>query len=218
MKLFFALIVIAFISTIFYLLSAKFFTAKNKKTRKPAILTTIFALSLVILLTLALYRGAIAPDNWCSSFHTTNSAPPQNLKTSMDYFEQGNYDYDKGDCSQAIVDYTKSISLNSKYAQSYNNRGYTYMRLRDYQNALPDLNKAISLNPTYVQALMNRGDIYNFYYSIDRSKAIADYQKVISLGFTSDNSVCGHLLLAKHGGWNLGTILDFLKGPLRNCH
>jgi tetratricopeptide (TPR) repeat protein len=154
-----------------------------------------------------MYRSAVAPDTQCSTTHTATTTPPASLKTTTDYFEQGNYDYDTGDCSKAIVDYTESIKLDPKNSQTYNNRAYTYMRLRDYKSALPDLDKAISLNPNYINALMNRGDIHNYYYAIDRKSAIADYEKVIALGGTKGTSVCGHLFLAEHNGWNLGTLL-----------
>ena len=126
----------------------------------------------------------------------------------MDYFLQGNYDYDTGNCVKAIADYTTSISLNPRDAEVYNNRAYTYMRMRDFKDALPDLEKALAINPNYIQALMNRGDIHNYYYEINRSSAIADYEKVISLGGTRGTSVCGHLLLARTNGWTLSTIFE----------
>ncbi len=181
----------------------------NKKDKKRAVVLTLFTvLILVFLQSYVIYLGAIAPDKWCSTVHATTSYPPAALKTGMDYFELGNYDYDTGNCTKAITDYTQSIKLNPKYAQAYNNRAYTNMRLRNYKDALPDLDRAIALNPNYVNALMNRGDIHN-YYVIDRKAAIVDYEKVIALGATKETSVCGHLFLAKHDGWNLGTVLGF---------
>jgi tetratricopeptide (TPR) repeat protein len=153
-----------------------------------------------------MYRDTTLADLQCSASHSTTNIPPAGLKTAADYFEQGNYDYDTGNCVKAIADYTNSINLDSKNPQVYNNRAYTYMRLRDYKSALPDLDRAITLNPNYINALINRGDIHNYYYEIDRKAAIADYQKVIALGGTRGTSVCGHLFLAKHNGWNLGTV------------
>lgn len=178
----------------------------NRKNKKRAVtLTLITVLILTCLQTFVIYKGATAPDTYCSTFHQTSSYPKTNLKTAMDYFEQGNYDYDTGNCKAAIEDYTKSIKLNSNYPQAYNNRAYTNMRLRNYKDALTDLDKAISLNPNYVNALMNRGDIHN-YYLVDRKAAIADYEKVIALGGTKGTAVCGHLFLAKHNGWNLANL------------
>ncbi len=201
-----------------YLISSKLFTSKKGKklSRKPLIASIIVALALLGLLGLTIYRGATAPDMWCSKTHIPTSTPPATLTSAMDYFDQGNYDYDTGNCSKAITEYTQAVKLDPNYAQAYNNRAYTYMRLRDYASALPDLDKAISLKPDYIQALMNRADIHNYYYSIDRQSAIVDYKKALSLGATQkDTSICGHLFLAEHNGWTLGAFLDFpriLKG------
>lgn len=200
MKFFVSLAVIALIAFIVYSLT--------KKVKRIAIvLTTIITVLLLGFLALVMYRDSVALDIQCSTTHATTNTPPASLKTYTDYFEQGNYDYDIGNCAKAITDYTTSIKLNPNYAQAYNNRGYTYMRLREYSKALPDLDKAIALNPNYIQALMNRGDIHNYYYAIDKKLAIADYEKVIALGATQGTSVCGHLYLAKHDGWNLGTLI-----------
>jgi len=152
----------------------------------------------VSLLGIVVYKSATAPSTYCSTFHTTNSYPPTELKTGMDYFEQGNYDYDTGNCKKAIEDYNQSIKLSPKYPQAYNNRAYTYMRLEDYKDALPDLDKAIALNPNYINALMNRADIHSSYYDINYPKAIADYEKIISLG--GSPNVCTRLLSAQHNG------------------
>jgi tetratricopeptide (TPR) repeat protein len=90
--------------------------------------------------------------------------------------------------------------------------------MRDYKDALPDLDKALALNPNYIQALMNRGDIHNYYYAIDKQRAIADYKKVIALGGGQETSVCGHLFLAIHNGWNIGTFLDLPREVLGQCN
>ena len=122
----------------------------------------------------------------------------------------GNYFYDLGNCKQAVDDYSVAIDLNAEYAQAYNNRGYTYMRLRNYKNALPDLDKAIALNPNYIQALMNRGDIHNYYYNIDRKAALVDYKNVISLGGVHNTSVCGHKAMAETNNIVPLALLNFI--------
>jgi tetratricopeptide (TPR) repeat protein len=198
MKFFVSIAVIAFISAVVYYLS-------KKNRRRAIVLTITVAVLLLGFLAYAMYKSATAPDIQCSTTHTTTNTPPASLKTAMDYFEQGNYDYDTGNCAKAIADYTQSIKLNPDYPQAYNNRAYTHMRMRNYKDALPDLDKAIALNPNYINALMNRGDIHN-YYLVDRKSAISDYEKVIALGATQGTSVCGHLFLAEHDGWNLGTV------------
>ena len=137
-------------------------------------------------------------DTQCSSTHFTTTQQPKDPKSAEQFFQLGNYYYDSGKCQDAVAAYTKALSIDPQYAQVYNNRAYTQMRLRNYTDAMNDLNKVLSMRPNYVQALLNRGDLYNYYGPvIDRKKAIADYQKAISLGATGETSVCGHLAMAQ---------------------
>lgn len=212
MKLLVCLIFIVGVCGALYL----FFIHIKKINWKALAIVGLFGLTLLILLGIVMYKVSKAPDTWCSTIKNSTSYPPAELKTSMNYFEKANYDYDTGRCKEAIADYTKSISLNSKYPQAYNNRAYTFMRMGDYKNALADLEKALALDPNYINALMNRGDIHNYYFEIDKNKAIADYEKIISIAGTGGTSVCGHLFLARHNGWNLRTIFDFPFGVF-NC-
>jgi len=205
-----------------FLVLALYLFKKKKQKSGPVktmwLIICIFIVFLIAFLGYKFIRSINPPDTQCSTRHIAKSPPQKSLLTAKDYFDQGNYDYDTGNCKQAIADYTRSIRLNQDYPEAYNNRAYTYMRMQNYKDALIDLNKALALNPNYIQALMNRGDIHNYYYSIDRKSAIADYEKVISLGATSKTSVCGHLFLARHNGWNLGTVLDFPNVILRSCN
>ncbi len=220
MKLLFLLFVIAVIATVVYYFALRI-TNRNKKnqgTKRYAIGAAVVTATLLLeLLFLGMYRSDTAPDKQCITFHATTSYPPATTTSAMDYFLLGNYDYDTGNCAKAVVDYTTSIKLNPNYSQAYNNRAYTYMRMQDYKDALPDLDKALVLNPNYINALMNRGDIHNYYFEIDRQRAIADYEKVISLGGSQGTSVCGHLFLARHNGWNLGTFLGIPEQLMRGC-
>lgn len=218
MKFLFALLIIALIGAVIYFALSKTGKRTKQVKRKPLLVTALVVVLLLSVLGLLMYRAETAPDAQCTSAHVAKSVPPATLITANDYFAQGNYDYDTGNCRKAIVDYTKSLSLNPDYPQAYNNRAYTYMRLRDYEKALPDLNKAIAVKPDYIQALMNRGDLYNYYGPvIDKQQAVADYQQVIALGGTSGTSVCGHLYLAKHNGWNFSTGLGIFNGDFRKC-
>lgn len=212
MKLIISLIFITIVSLTTYYFSSKT-TARNKRQKhkknnnKPIIITTSVTILLLMLLAFLMYRDTVALDSQCNRYHTTTTQAPAKLETALDYFEQGNYDYDTGDCLKAINDYTVSILLDPNYPQVYNNRAYTFMRLRNYESALPDLDKALELNPNYIQALMNRGDIHNYYYNINRPMAIADYNKVILLGATKGSSVCGHRAMAESKGFLPGAFL-----------
>ena len=172
--------------------------------KKKIIYSLFIALVFLALFAIGVYFSANVKNNYCTTPHKTFSERPLKLETAKDYFKLGNYMYDLGKCDEAIADYTKAIELDPTISQIYNNRGFTYLMKEDYKNALGDFNKAIEIRPNYVHALMNRGDIYNYYYSIDRQKAIADYEKVIAQGpwVYEDTAVCGHLTLARNNGWS----------------
>jgi tetratricopeptide (TPR) repeat protein len=188
-----------------------FTTSFRKKINWKALtITGLFGLALLSLMLFAMYQGSKAPDTWCTTIHSSTSYPPAALKTSTDYFESANYKYDTGRCKEAVADYTKSIELNSKYPQAFNNRAYTYMRMENYKSALSDLDKALALNPNYVNALMNRGDIHNYHFEIDKGKAITDYEKIISIAGTKGTNVCGHLAMARRNNINPITYISAL--------
>ncbi len=222
MKFLVSLIFIAIIAlTVYRYMSKEVNRTKKQKHlkiyRKPLVVTGIVVIVLLGFLAFLMYRAGTVPDTQCTTVHALTSNPPVSLNSALDYFLEGNYDYDSGNCRKAIADYGTSIRLNPNYPEAYNNRAYTYMRMQNYQAALLDLNKALVLNPDYIQALMNRGDIHNYYFAIDRQSAIFDYKKVIALNGAQGTSVCGHLFLAEHNGWNLGTILDFPRVVFSMC-
>jgi len=161
-------------------------------------------------------QGVQAAPN-CGGNAKLNTTPPAQLVSAADFFTQGDYDYDQGDCEAAIAGYTRALALDPQMAEAYNNRAYTYMAQQNYAAALADLNQAIALRPDYVNALMNRGDIYNYYYDIDYDKAVADYDRVLALK-AQNTSVCGHRLLAQHRGWDLGVLVTVvMQGGQAGC-
>lgn len=143
--------------------------------------------------------------------------PPAYLNTSSDYLAQGDYEFEQGKYERAIANYSRALELDPNFAAAYNNRAYAYMVLEKYASALPDLNRAIELKPTYVNALMNRGDIYNYYYAIDYTRAVADYDRVLAVepGAAGHTSVCGHRLLALNHGWSPGVLMELLSHGAR---
>jgi tetratricopeptide (TPR) repeat protein len=156
----------------------------------------------------------------CAAASGSAATPPAALLTAQDYLAQGDYDFDQGDCERAIADYSHAIELNSAFAEAYNNRAYTLMAKQDYARALTDLDMALKIRPDYVNALMNRGDIHNYYYQIDYDLAISDYERVLELDPKSaqHTSVCGHLMLAEHHGWNAGVLVELLtRGAQAAC-
>lgn len=227
-----SLIFLGFVAIIVLSLIALITAGIARWTHKENILKTYFALLLekwrivvgvlgtVVVLFIAFIVISISnqPPAPCTSSLTPISQKPSTLVSAQDYFAQGNYDYERGDCDTAIADYTRAIEINLKFAEAYNNRAYTYMVQHDYAAALPDLDKAVELRPNYINALMNRGDIYNYYYNINYDLAVADYDRVLQLR-PVPIALCGHRLLALHHGWDLGVFVEVFitKGFEAGC-
>lgn len=182
--------------------------------------TLVVAVLLILAVVVLVVQSVTQPVVSCSPVEGASTRPPATLTAARDFLALGDYDYDQGNCDGAIAAYSRAIELDPNFAEAYNNRAYTRMVKQDYANALPDLDRAIELRPGYVNALMNRGDIYNYYYAIDRRRAIEDYDRVLQLvpGPESHTSVCGHRLLALHNGWSPGVFLElFRQGWAAGC-
>ena len=61
------------------------------------------------------------------------------------------------DYKKAIENFTKSINLNPKYPESFNNRGIAYAEIQNYRLAIKDYNDAINLNKNYFSPYINKG-------------------------------------------------------------
>lgn len=166
-------------------------------------ISLVFGVLLTLFFGFVIFEASRGEGNWCDRYHDSIVYPPADLKTGMNWFEKGNFDYDLGNCKEAINSYTKSIALNPKYPEAFNNRAFTYMQLREYDKALTDLNSALALNPNYVNALMNRGDVYR--QKGDSEAAKKDYQKIIDLTGRTATAACGHLFMVTHDTKNILT-------------
>ena len=148
-------------------------------------------------------------DTHCRSDIVSTAKGSADAKTAEEFLKRGAEAFDGGNCKEALAAYTQAIALNPNYAEAYNSRAYTYMRMQNYAPALQDLDNALSIRPDYLHALMNRGDIHNYYFERDRRKAIDDYNHILRLdGQANEPSVCGHRAVAiyslpGHEGWNV---------------
>ena len=84
-----------------------------------------------------------------------------NPKNYINYFYLGDiyrkikkYDF-------AIKNYLKSVELNHKFPEGFNNLGNIYRELKDTKNSILFFKKAIKLNPNYINALYNLGVVFS---------------------------------------------------------
>jgi tetratricopeptide (TPR) repeat protein len=79
------------------------------------------------------------------------------------YNHQGVVHMDKGEYSQAIADFDKSIenmTSRTELATPYLNRGYAYYLLKDYMHAVEDYSKAIKINENLPHTYRRRGKAF----------------------------------------------------------
>lgn len=125
----------------------------------------------------------------------------ENERRAKEYFKDGLKKMRAGDYEGAIVDYTKAIELNPKFADTHNNRGVAKIQqgkiqkdLQDalvyFESALADFNEAIRLQLTDAEAYANRGSVKFILGGIQKDLhdalvyfegAVADFNEAIRL-------------------------------------
>eukprot|EP01084_Bolivina_argentea_P073057 132607_1 len=63
--------------------------------------------------------------------------------------------------SQALIDITKSISINPNNATLFNHRCFVHCEMNNFDKALEDANHCIRIEPKHQIGLNNRGSVYN---------------------------------------------------------
>src|SRR5262249_20324391 len=79
----------------------------------------------------------------------------------------------------AIADYTAAIRIYPLWANTFNNRGWTYHKIKEYDKAIADYDAALKLDHTHLLATVNRGSARQDkgeYY-----KSIEDFNRSIKL-------------------------------------
>ena len=79
------------------------------------------------------------------------------MKTSEDYFNQGNKKVFSENYSGAITDFTTALKIEPYYVQALNNRGFAKQYLNDLTGQIEDYTSALLVDPNDETALYNRG-------------------------------------------------------------
>jgi len=101
------------------------------------------------------------------------------LQNSRAYNKRGQAHASTRNYEQAIIDYTKAIQLDSKYAEAYNNRSAAHLQMKNYGQAVVDCYWAIELAPDFVAGYVNRGIAYTGMR--DYPRAVDDYNEALTL-------------------------------------
>lgn len=81
-------------------------------------------------------------------------------KTSYNCRERGVAYLLKGDHDQAIIEFTKAITIDQNDSEAYSTRGVVYNNQGSFTQAIADYTKAIEMDPNYANAYYNRGLVH----------------------------------------------------------
>ncbi|XP_021118279.1 sperm-associated antigen 1 [Heterocephalus glaber] len=92
--------------------------------------------------------------------------------------EKGNEAFNSGDYEEAVMYYTRSISVLPTVA-AYNNRAQAEIKLQNWNNAFQDCEKVLKLEPGNIKALLRRATTYKHQNKLQ--EAIEDLRKVLEV-------------------------------------
>lgn len=120
---------------------------------------------------------------------------------------------DAGRYNEAVIEYSRAISLLPKNPRPYLGRGYAYEKLREYDKAIADYTKAVELAPTDPQVYFMRGLLYDLVGS--PQQAIEDYSMSFRLNPSNADALYHRGLNKERLGDSQGALADFREAALR---
>ena len=134
----------------------------------------------ILFIILSLIFFCTAPAAFAETVNTSEQTiADMPAQTAEEYYQRANIYKKQGNFTQAIADYTKVISINSKHAKAYYNRGNIYAKQDNLSQAITDYTRAIEINPQYKDAYYNRGNAYGKLGKL--TQAITDYTSAIEI-------------------------------------
>ncbi|MGH6814831.1 MAG: tetratricopeptide repeat protein, partial [Hyphomicrobiaceae bacterium] len=144
-----------------------------------------------VVLVLGLAGEAAAQSNWKSCTGDDHNAA---IAACTQLIDDGNLDRKdlaiayhnrglsraaKGDSDTAIVDLTKAIEIDPRYANAYYARGAVYARMSAHDRSIADDTKAIEIHPNFALAYNDRG--LGYARKGEHDRAIADFTKTVEI-------------------------------------
>jgi tetratricopeptide (TPR) repeat protein len=87
---------------------------------------------------------------------------------------------ERQDLDGAVRAFDRALELDPEYAESFNERGFTFALMGDPARGLRDLDRALELEPDHAAARLRRGIVRG--WSGDLPGAIADFSRLIDAG------------------------------------
>tara|TARA_Y100001968_G_scaffold331744_1_gene387491 strand:+ start:941 stop:1531 length:591 start_codon:yes stop_codon:yes gene_type:complete len=142
--------------------------------------------------------------------HVVTFKQEQKSNLSADYFvKEGIKKGKNGNYKEAIIDFSKAISIDESHSIAYYNRGLSKMSSNNYKGAITDYDKAIEIDPNYAIAYFNRG-VSKFKLN-DHDEAISDYSKSLEININDSDTYLNRGLVYFAIGNNKFACEDFKK-------
>lgn len=103
------------------------------------------------------------------------------------HLQQGANAFNTANYIGAVREFTEAIKLRPTFGDSYFNRGYAKLRLRDFVGAIDDFDETIAWSPMDIQAHHLRGDAHRELK--EYAEAEADYTRAIDLGIAKPEAI-----------------------------
>ena len=100
-------------------------------------------------------------------------------KKAMEYYKEGEKYFNKQQYDLALVEYSKAIKKDDKFAFAWDNLGICYRKLERYKEAIKCYKKSLELDPKGKVPLMNMAVAYNLLG--DTKNAIKTYERFIEV-------------------------------------
>ena len=110
---------------------------------------------------------------------------------------------------QAIINYKKSIQIDSQYFNAYNNLGVIMFRLQKFHDAIKYFNEAIKINPKFCKAINSLGATLIFFEKFD--EAINCFNKVLEIEPNNVEAYCNKGNILKNRGYSSEATICFEK-------
>ena len=110
--------------------------------------------------------------------HENPKLPNLDISLADHYFDKAIEEYQKGNLSGAIINWSLVLEINPKDPNSYYSRGIVKNELYTWKSALADYDKAIEIAPDFINAIVNRGTLKD--ENGDLEGALKDYNRVLA--------------------------------------
>ena len=103
----------------------------------------------------------------------------QSARSADDYFNQGLFQYHRGNLNGASADFSRAIAINPQLALAYYYRGTIRAIRGNWDAAIADYSKEIDIDPTHALAYYNRGVARFAKWDLDG--ALADFNASLTI-------------------------------------